>query len=196
MADKDGIVKVLVPGGQPKTALGFMLLPVLIACESMGLLPAQDYVSACALLDRCALDWGVDAPFENNPAKQQLAQSLHGAAPVLYGLGGWQAIVAHRWKCQINENAKTMAFAGALPEMNHNEILGWVKAREQGVSRWVTVVLEDGKEPAEMQKRRSSRPTHRRGLRRAPGAGSWESFWSGCCRLRTLGTSCRSFWRR
>lgn len=153
-ASSEGTAVIRIPGGQPpRTALGFMLIPVIQACESLGLIPAQDYAAAFSLLDRCVSDWGVETPLDRNPAKK-LALELKGAVSVLYGLGSWQAIVANRWKGQINENAKNMTFANAFPELNHNEILGWVKANEQGVGRWVCVVLEDGTESAKMQARR------------------------------------------
>jgi glucose/mannose-6-phosphate isomerase len=142
-----------IPGGQPpRTALGYMLIPVLVACEKLGLLKAMDYDRAFSLLDECVRGWGPDAPLSSNPAKQ-LAAELHGGVAILYGLGSWQSLVANRWKGQINENSKNMAFANAFPELNHNEILGWVKAHEQGVSKWSVVVLEDGSESAKMQAR-------------------------------------------
>ena len=37
--------------------------------------------------------------------------------------------VAYRWKCQINENAKLPAFFSELPEVDHNEIVGWGACR-------------------------------------------------------------------
>jgi glucose/mannose-6-phosphate isomerase len=43
---------------------------------------------------------------------------------LIYG-SGLTAAVAYRWKCQINENAKLPAFCHELPEMDHNEIVGW-----------------------------------------------------------------------
>ena len=46
---------------------------------------------------------------------------------MLYG-SGMRAAVAVRLKNQINENAKMAAFAGAVPEIAHNEILGWLQA--------------------------------------------------------------------
>jgi glucose/mannose-6-phosphate isomerase len=49
--------------------------------------------------------------------------------------------VAVRWKTQINENAKFPAFAGELPEADHNEIAGWGGAGE--ASRLSAVFLED-----------------------------------------------------
>ena len=46
-----------------------------------------------------------------------------------------------------------MVFAASFPELNHNEILGWVLADLQKVGKWVTVILEDGTESAKMKKR-------------------------------------------
>jgi len=153
MARADGNTLIQIPGGQPpRTALGYMFVPVLSCCERFKLLPAQGSSAAFSVLDTCVGKWGVQVPFDKNPAKQ-LAAELQGKLAVLYGLGSYQAVVANRWKGQINENAKNMAFANAFPELNHNEILGWVKANEQGVSRWVGIVLEDGTESEKMKTR-------------------------------------------
>ena len=56
---------------------------------------------------------------------------LHGTVPVIAG-AELAAAAAYRWKCQINENADLPAFASALPELDHNEIVGWAAARELG----------------------------------------------------------------
>lgn len=153
LAKADGCTLIQIPGGQPpRTALGYMFVPVLVACERLGLLPAQDYEAAFALLAQCAQKWGVETAFDSNQPKQ-LAELLHGKLALLYGLGSYQAIVANRWKGQINENSKNLAYSNAFPELNHNEILGWVKATEQGVAHWVGIVLEDGTESAKMKTR-------------------------------------------
>jgi glucose/mannose-6-phosphate isomerase len=94
----------------------------------------------------------VDAPFESNPAKK-LAEALHGKLFVFYGLGGWQGAVAGRWKAQFNENAKNHAFAHTFPELNHNEILGWVASHLQQAPHWAIVLLRDGSESAKLQAR-------------------------------------------
>ena len=44
--------------------------------------------------------------------------------PVIYG-ADLTAPVAYRWKTQVNENAKQPAFTHELPEIDHNEIVGW-----------------------------------------------------------------------
>jgi glucose/mannose-6-phosphate isomerase len=49
--------------------------------------------------------------------------------------------IAYRWKTQINENAKTPAFFSELPELDHNEIVGWQGAGE--LARMSAVFLDD-----------------------------------------------------
>ena len=49
--------------------------------------------------------------------------------------------IAVRWKTQINENAQMHAFAGELPEIDHNEIAGWEGGALAG--RFSAVFLED-----------------------------------------------------
>ncbi|MCH7904301.1 MAG: bifunctional phosphoglucose/phosphomannose isomerase [Armatimonadetes bacterium] len=147
----DEVIKV--PGGQPpRTALGYLFVPVASACVQLDLLSNLPFDAAFRALDEGAKLWGVEPPESDNTAKQ-IARSLHRSVGLLYGLGSWQAIVANRWKGQINENAKNMAFANAFPELCHNEILGWVKADGQGVDRWTTIMLEDGTESEKMRAR-------------------------------------------
>ena len=153
LARADGFPVIIIPGGQPpRTALGFMLIPVLVACEKLGLIPAQDYEGLIKLLEECANAYRVEEPEVTNLSKK-IALHLKGNLGTIYGLGSWQGIVANRWKGQINENSKNMIFANAFPELNHNEILGWVKADEQGVKKWLTLVLQDGTESPKMKAR-------------------------------------------
>jgi glucose/mannose-6-phosphate isomerase len=151
LALADGYPVITVPGGQPpRTALGFMLIPVLAACVKMGLLPSQDFSKAFDLLESLCKEWTVEG---SSSIAKELGASLHGKLGIIYGLGTWQAIIANRWKGQINENAKNHIFVNTFPELNHNEILGWVKAGDQGVAQYVGMILEDGEESAKMKKR-------------------------------------------
>ena len=43
----------------------------------------------------------------------------------IYGENEYTGIIALRWKGQLSENSKMLAFCNDLPEMNHNEIVGW-----------------------------------------------------------------------
>lgn len=53
-----------------------------------------------------------------------LAEQVVDRVPVIYAAEGL-AGVAVRWRQQINENAKMLCWHHILPEMNHNELVGW-----------------------------------------------------------------------
>lgn len=153
-ARADGVPHIQVPGGQPpRTALGYLFVPLMRLAERLELLPdlSHAYTQMLARLVQTRNALQPSVPFEQNPAKQ-LAQSLYRRIPLIYGSGGARATVALRWKGQINENAKQHAFAYTFPELNHNEILGWVKASDQA-GNWSVVVLRDPDESAKIRTR-------------------------------------------
>jgi len=152
-AEFDGVPVVTIPSGQPpRTAMGFMLVPVLVAASRLSLLPAQDIAGTAAHCEASIEGWRRETPFADNEAKQ-IAAYLHGTMGVVYGLGGWQSVVAGRWRGQLNENAKQIVLTHVFPELNHNEIIGWEGASRIGVSRWATLILEDGAESDRMRLR-------------------------------------------
>jgi len=153
LAEADGFTVYTVPGGQPpRTALGYMMIPVIVACQRLKLIPEQNLAQAIDTMEAAAKAW---TPEAGDNAAKKLARELQGALPIVYGLGSWQGYIANRWRCQINENAKTLAFVNSYPELNHNEIMGWVGAANQGVGRFVGILLEDGSESDRMKARAS-----------------------------------------
>jgi glucose/mannose-6-phosphate isomerase len=89
-------------------------------------------------LEALVEEWGPEGA-EDGVAKS-LARALNGTVPVIAG-AGLTTPIAYRWKTQINENAKSPAFASELPELDHNEIEGWGSASEHG--RFSAVFLDD-----------------------------------------------------
>ena len=53
-----------------------------------------------------------------------LAKKLYKKTPVIYVASGFEG-VAIRFRQQINENSKMLCWHHVVPEMNHNELLGW-----------------------------------------------------------------------
>ena len=49
---------------------------------------------------------------------------MFGSVPIIYAPEDMEG-VAIRFKQQVNENAKNPAWVGVIPEMNHNELVGW-----------------------------------------------------------------------
>ena len=76
-----------------------------------------------AALERAAERWALAVPERDNEAKR-LARRLHGRVPVIVG-AGYLDVAARRWAAQLNENSKQWAFAAALPEADHNLVLGF-----------------------------------------------------------------------
>jgi glucose/mannose-6-phosphate isomerase len=140
-ARRDRVPVIPIPGGfQPRAAVGYSLVSALEAARLAGAAPslAGEVEAAASLAEALAAEWGPDGP-EDGDAKT-IARALHGTVPVIGG-AELAAAVAYRWKCQINENAALPAFAFALPEAGHNEIVGWEAARDLG--RFGIVLLED-----------------------------------------------------
>ena len=148
IAAANGLAHVEVPGGlQPRASLGYLSLPILAVLSTMGLIPdLQDDVDEAltvltSLADRCRRHRRTD----ENLAKD-LARRIHGRVPVIYGGDGLSATAAYRFKCDLNEYGKTPAFWHFLPELDHNEIVGWNVLRELTAERFVNVLLRDSDE--------------------------------------------------
>ncbi|HUO58680.1 MAG TPA: bifunctional phosphoglucose/phosphomannose isomerase [bacterium] len=130
-----------VPGGlPPRAALGYSFVTLLTALECLKLLPSHeaDFQETLGLLAELSQRYGMMVPAAKNPAKQ-LAQFLHNKLPVLYAGQDHLDSVAVRWKCQFNENSKLVALANVVPEMNHNEVLGF--SYPEVLSREMAVIL-------------------------------------------------------
>jgi glucose/mannose-6-phosphate isomerase len=111
--------------GEPRAALGWSLMPLLRAGESLGLTQgiSRDVEEALAVMEQVREEAGEEAPESRNSVKQ-LALRLHEKLPVIYGAGPLVE-VAHRWKTQLNESAKVWACYEELPELHHNAIIGY-----------------------------------------------------------------------
>jgi glucose/mannose-6-phosphate isomerase len=135
-----GVPVVPAPTGlQPRAALLHLLAPLVVTLGRLGVIPdpAADLDAAREAAAAAVAAYGPQAPQEENPAKQ-LALALHGTVPLIYGAEA-TAAVAYRWKCQLNENAKVPAYWAALPELDHNEIVGFEGMGQLG--RQVAIVM-------------------------------------------------------
>jgi glucose/mannose-6-phosphate isomerase len=118
-ARRDGVPVIGLPSGlQPRAAVGYMFTVAAEVAALAGVAPGirTEIDSSAAHLEHARGDLGSRAG--------ELAAKLEGTIPVFYG-ADLTAPAAYRWKCQLNENAKLAAFSGELPEVDHNEIVGW-----------------------------------------------------------------------
>jgi glucose/mannose-6-phosphate isomerase len=109
---------------QPRAALPFSFFMILGLLQKLGILSDKtgEVKETIVNLNGLAVKINEKVASSQNMAKR-LASMLYGRLAVIYG-AGITAEAAHRWKTQINENSKSMAFYEILPELDHNAIVG------------------------------------------------------------------------
>jgi glucose/mannose-6-phosphate isomerase len=130
---EDGIPLVEIPKGfPPRAALGFSFVPIILILSRLKLIKNKEneLKKALGFLSKNVNQYRQDAPHKmekdalENKAKE-LALRLHHKLPIIYASIDFFDAVAYRWKCQICENSKMLAYSNIFPEFNHNELVGW-----------------------------------------------------------------------
>ena len=148
LAESYGLAHSQIPAGlQPRASLGYLTLPILAALTTMELVPdlQDDVDEAIEILQGIAERCHRKRPHEENPAKD-LASKIVGRVPVVYGGHGLGAVAAYRFKCDLNEYGKSPAFWNELPELDHNEIVGWNQLDDLTRERFVVIMLRDSED--------------------------------------------------
>lgn len=139
-----GLTHLAIPlRPQPRAAAGYLAGGALRLLEaagvvtgtSAGLVEAADVVESLLRGDAEAM-------------ATEIASGLRGRIGIIYGGGTLTAAAAGRWKTQLNENGKVPAWWSVLPELDHNEIVGWTTP--PGVGRdavGVVLLHDDGEHP-------------------------------------------------
>lgn len=142
LARKNRQTLVTLPKGYPpRAALGYSFFPMLIALSRYRVVPSQDAAirETLALLRKLSVRYRLTG--QKNPALE-LARQLYNKVPVIYSSADRIDAVNLRWRGQIAENAKTLAFGHVFPEMNHNELVGW-KVLRRMMEEMAVVYLHD-----------------------------------------------------
>ena len=84
---------------------------------------------------------------------KNIAKKINNKTSVIYGGTVLTELVASRWKTQINENAKSKAYVGSMPEVHHNEILSWDADIKASKSNFAVIFLRDSNEHSQIIKR-------------------------------------------
>jgi glucose/mannose-6-phosphate isomerase len=135
------------PAGMPRFTLWGLAVPLMIIADRLGVadIPAAGIEAAAADLERVSHLCRPDSESFVNPAKT-LALELAGTLPMIWGGSPLTGVVATRFACQLNENAKYPAVTGVLPEANHNQVVVF----DGPFAPWPAggqVVLDEEKDP-------------------------------------------------
>lgn len=120
MAKANGWDAIIIPGGQPpRASFGFSFPQVLFVLNAFGII-SDGFVSE---LESATVLLNTHEDAIQNEARE-VTDRLFGKIPVIYAADGFGG-VATRFRQQVNENSKILCWHHVIPEMNHNELVGW-----------------------------------------------------------------------
>lgn len=130
------------PSFQPRLGTGYFFGALIQVLINQGMIPdtKEQILSTAAKLKE-----NIDSIEQKG---KTLAEKLKGRTPVFYTSTKFKP-VAMVWKIMVNENAKSPAFWNFFPELNHNEMNGFVTSN----GNFITVMLRDDEDHPRNKKR-------------------------------------------
>jgi len=117
---------ILLPKAfSPRAMLTYSVIQQLFLFNHYGLIDDQFIIntqSTIELLDKEIEDIKNQA--------HQMALALHGRTTVVYSEACMEGVIV-RMRQQINENSKALGWQHVIPEMNHNELVGWAGGKKE-----------------------------------------------------------------
>lgn len=117
---KNDIDYIQVPGGKPpRTCTGYSLVQLMHILTFYKFIPAKLFKQ----LEKTP-EFLLKEQEQIQKITAKLAEKLFDKMPVIYADEKYEGI-AVRYRQQINENSKMLCWHHVIPEMNHNEMVGW-----------------------------------------------------------------------
>lgn len=135
IAKKKGLDCILVPAGMPpRSCLGYSLIQILYTLSHFGLIDNKFEKDITATIKEMKA-----GEKDTQKKANTIAKKIFGKLPVIYSATTYEG-VAIRFRQQLNENSKMLCWHGAIPEMNHNELVGW---RDEAKDKVVILLRND-----------------------------------------------------
>jgi glucose/mannose-6-phosphate isomerase len=154
LAKKNKWSVLLIPDGiPPRQAFGYLFflayqLIMKVSGQDMSPKEFEDIIRFAESIVKISDEQTV----EGRAFTKDLALRLKNKIPIIYSSAPYLATVATRWKNQFQENSKSMAFHNIIPEMNHNEIVGWEMA-SLPIKDYLVIFLEYEQSNSRIEKR-------------------------------------------
>lgn len=122
-----GLDYIQVPGNwpSPRACLGYSVV------QQLYMMNKLDFISDTF---KTRLKTSIDlVKFDMEDIKKtakKIADTIYDKIPVIYTTDRMES-VAVRLRQQINENSKMLCWHHVIPEMNHNELVGWTEAHPE-----------------------------------------------------------------
>ena len=119
--------------------MGLSFFSLLKILQELSIISSQD-----SIVTKIISLWkekGIQLSNEPNKAID-IARELIGFIPVIYTAADVTSAIGYRIKCQFNENSKLHAFHNVIPELNHNEIIGWESFQDKQFNAKLILILD------------------------------------------------------
>lgn len=120
LAKENNLNYIQLPTAEsPRAMMGYSITQLLYLLNHYGLIGntfKAELNKAASLIDDLQDQIQLDA--------ERITNHLEGKIPVIYTCDGYEGMVV-RFRQQLNENSKMLAWHNIVPEMNHNELVGW-----------------------------------------------------------------------
>lgn len=125
IAKEKGLDHIIVPGGMPpRSCLGYSLVQLFYILGFHKIINdnyKKELQAAIKLLDDEETNIVAEAT--------SIAKKIIGKIPVVYATT-YNEGIAIRLRQQFNENSKILCWHHIIPEMNHNELVGWTEKND------------------------------------------------------------------
>ncbi|MCK5306712.1 MAG: bifunctional phosphoglucose/phosphomannose isomerase [Candidatus Omnitrophica bacterium] len=151
---KSRVPFIKIPAGYaPRCALGYLFFSCLVILSRCGMIKSKkkEIKKTVRLIRNVGCLMTPHVSVKDNEAKR-IAEELYGRFVVIYGSTSTTEVPALRLRSQLAENSKSLSSVHLLPEMNHNEIVGWQHPGRL-LKNFAAVFLTDEYDLKEMQKR-------------------------------------------
>lgn len=126
IAQQEQLDCIVLPAGfPPRSCIGYSICQIIHTLQFHQIIP-QHYLGE---IEKTALMLEQE---QQNIIQEaaQIASKIYQKLPVIYTLGNTEG-VAIRFRQQLNENSKMLCWHHVIPEMNHNELVGWTEKNDQ-----------------------------------------------------------------
>jgi glucose/mannose-6-phosphate isomerase len=143
-ANKKKLDCILVPAGMPPRAcIGYALVQLLFVLNHFELID-NGFEKAI----KASIKYMAAHEKDTQKKATVIAKKMFGKLPIIYSSSSFEGM-AVRFRQQLNENSKLLGWHGAIPEMNHNELLGW---RDKAADK-VVIILRNNDDYERVQTR-------------------------------------------
>ncbi|MCZ7382862.1 MAG: hypothetical protein O8C64_14990 [Candidatus Methanoperedens sp.] len=135
-----------------RASFAFMFGSTLACLENIGVIRNNietELLESITIVNSLKNEIGVNIKTEKNIAKK-VALLIKTRTPILYIEPPFESLGPRSAK-NLNENAQMLAFYNYLPEIRHNEMMGWVSTSNSKL-KYIPILLRENKKYSKMER--------------------------------------------